>query len=437
MAELHSIRTQFLALPNELLLSIAEFLNKESDISAMALANRRLDQLLTIHLYRFNVLNSGSTALAWATRRGFQPPALLSLNAGADINMPILEFPKNSLNAFFPRYSRSHRSVNGLTPLQAAICQGHSSFADFLIEKGADIGVPFPESMSCCTMLHKAALMGLTPIVKSLIRMGVDLNKQEKQLRTPLHYAIQDMPGRDWFEKGRTVMWLLERGADAHAKDSDGKEASSLGKKSLNPFVRLMFKKGPRVVSYEAQFLDADLLELQSLQKIKEDERAREMEAEKRQLAAAKAARMGEQYEEARASRMRKFSAPNPEPATEKAHKRQKPPLKMVAGQKGTTAKSGAAATVTNEKQEIPLMEDSLREKQDLIRKNWTIMRELADHRDEPLRRDVIVQPVCRHSWWKSKKSGPCQSCRRMLKRGPYQCPDCEAMLCQKCYSGK
>jgi ankyrin repeat protein len=57
-----------LDLPNELLLKISENLEAEKDINATAQANRRLYCLLDSYLYRYNIQQSGSSALLWAAR---------------------------------------------------------------------------------------------------------------------------------------------------------------------------------------------------------------------------------------------------------------------------------------------------------------------------------------------------------------------------------
>ena len=59
-----------LDLPNELLRNISENLESERDINAIAQANRRLYCLLDSYLYRYNIQQSGSSALLWAARHG-------------------------------------------------------------------------------------------------------------------------------------------------------------------------------------------------------------------------------------------------------------------------------------------------------------------------------------------------------------------------------
>jgi hypothetical protein len=64
-----------LDLPNELVQDISEYLKSERDINAIAQANRRLYCLLDSYLYRYNVQQSGSSALLWAARHGQEATA--------------------------------------------------------------------------------------------------------------------------------------------------------------------------------------------------------------------------------------------------------------------------------------------------------------------------------------------------------------------------
>ncbi|KAF1948110.1 hypothetical protein CC80DRAFT_459683 [Byssothecium circinans] len=59
-----------LRLANEVLYCISENLKFERGINAFAQANRRLYCLLNTYLYRYNIRQSGSSALLWAARHG-------------------------------------------------------------------------------------------------------------------------------------------------------------------------------------------------------------------------------------------------------------------------------------------------------------------------------------------------------------------------------
>ena len=74
-----------LDLPNELVRNISEYLESERYINAIAQANCRLSHLLDSYLYRYNVQQSGSSALLWAARHGQEVTAQKSLREKANI----------------------------------------------------------------------------------------------------------------------------------------------------------------------------------------------------------------------------------------------------------------------------------------------------------------------------------------------------------------
>jgi hypothetical protein len=76
---------RLLDLPNELLQNMSEHLNSESHINAAAQANRRLYYNLDGYLYRYNVRQSGSSALLWDAQHGEEATAQKSLKAEAYI----------------------------------------------------------------------------------------------------------------------------------------------------------------------------------------------------------------------------------------------------------------------------------------------------------------------------------------------------------------
>lgn len=73
--------SQLVDLPSELLLSIADNLESERDINALAPANRRLYEVLNAYLYRHNALWCQCSALIWAAKEGLETTARRSLDA--------------------------------------------------------------------------------------------------------------------------------------------------------------------------------------------------------------------------------------------------------------------------------------------------------------------------------------------------------------------
>ena len=107
-----------LNLPNELLLKISENLESERDINAIAQANCRLYCLLDSYLYRYNVQQSGSSALLWAARHGQEATARKLLREKANIQATSDDIQR---------------------PLWSAVEKGHKQVVKLLIDKGTDV----------------------------------------------------------------------------------------------------------------------------------------------------------------------------------------------------------------------------------------------------------------------------------------------------------
>lgn len=79
-----------LSLPTELILLVAEGLDKARDINHFLLANRRLCSVLTplLHKRAVNLDDDevGRTALQWAVRRDHEPLVRLLLHHGYNVN---------------------------------------------------------------------------------------------------------------------------------------------------------------------------------------------------------------------------------------------------------------------------------------------------------------------------------------------------------------
>jgi ankyrin repeat protein len=107
-----------LNLPNELLRDISEYLESERYINAVAQANHRLYRLVDSYLYRYNVQQSGSSALLWAARHGQEATAQKSLREKANIQAT---------------------NKNDEAPLLLAAQNGHRQVVKTLLDKGAEV----------------------------------------------------------------------------------------------------------------------------------------------------------------------------------------------------------------------------------------------------------------------------------------------------------
>jgi ankyrin repeat protein len=92
--------------------------------------------------------------------------------------------------------------------------------------------------------------MGLTSTLKTLIDQGMNVEARDKQLRTPLHYAVI-IRHQNSLEQARVVMWLLLNNADPRTEDLQGKRPVSIGKKRSNPIIKMLSEKGAVVEAYE------------------------------------------------------------------------------------------------------------------------------------------------------------------------------------------
>jgi len=99
----------------------------------------------------------------------------------------------------------------GGTPLDDAISQGHDLIAKYLKESGALHG----ENSNFGLDLIHAASRGDVETVKRLVESGISVQSCDYDKRTPLHVAIDE-------RHEDVVKYLLEKGADVHAKDKFG-----------------------------------------------------------------------------------------------------------------------------------------------------------------------------------------------------------------------
>ncbi|KAI7969504.1 hypothetical protein EIK77_005134 [Talaromyces pinophilus] len=214
-----------LALPNELLLAVARWLDLERDINALARTNRRLYLLLNSHLYRYNVQHSNSSALLWAAeykqtktaqklvwehaciqtrnshdetplfiaaRNGDEEMIELLLQCGADLE---------SKNNF------------GITALSYAT--RHGAPVKFLLEKGAD---PLARDNYGRTPLIYAGCWGTEAAMKFILHHRADIESKDIDGWTALAYAAR-------WGRETTVQLLLRHGADPESRDNDGRVA--------------------------------------------------------------------------------------------------------------------------------------------------------------------------------------------------------------------
>lgn len=156
-----------------------------------------LDSYQTVHeLINIGTsIDSKSKALYYSARIGNPKLVSFLLDRGAPIN------------GHDRRYN----------PLLEALNEGHSSIAEMLILKGADIHRT-KATREANTAIHLAAREGLTHLIELLLAKGVDVNTKNEYGNTALHDAVL-------FGKSNVVKYLIKHGADANISNSEGERA--------------------------------------------------------------------------------------------------------------------------------------------------------------------------------------------------------------------
>jgi hypothetical protein len=419
-------------LPNELLYSICDQLDWYRDINAFARSNKQLYWHLNTYMYRLDVRRTGGSVLIWAAIHGVKRTAWLSLAEGANIE---------SLHKVMVPYSLKRLGIDFrpsyLTPLQTSLCYGSDTIARFLLSSGATFSSPYPLEMFGCTHIHMASAIGLPSIVKELIAQGMDVEARDTQLRTPLHYAVT-MRHVDMREHGRTVMWLLTMKADPNAEDSQRERPAAIGRKSSNPYVRMLFNKGAEVSAYDAMLQDQEILEARRVGKEREEEEAWAKEKVKQQLVCERA-----RCDIAKRERHREMVKKKKLLAEQRTDIASSQRRKGIDKRSETQKRTRQCEKTRNQELTFPqeilgkerTVEQARKEKQNDVMETWSRMRKEADSKKLVTTSIKLrAQTECRHhsALWKSKVRKSCQSCGTAAKSLSF-CPDCGSVICKQC----
>lgn len=461
-----------LALANELLLSIADSLDSERSINAIARTNRRLYLLLNDYLYKHNVIKGASSAVWWAAKCGQSGSVVKSIAQAGNVNVQWNGFLKSRRFGYLASMDGEARVVDLLkrnrcsycTPIYLAILSGHEKVADLLIENGADIesclgpwANPLQAAAQCGqllavrrlsaggsdidkpapykgrTALHIACLEGNDMIVQHLIEAGANVMARDDELDTPLHLALKDR-GASQFSSGclRTVQWLLISGADMHARNRKGRTPVSMAMQIKGSDIGCLFKKGSRIAVYEAGFQGrqpgcrpTSLQRLWAAYLDKQTEAAIEaLRVQRIATARAESANQRLQMQQEREARCR--SAEDQKQAEEKSREQREKRAKALREQE-------------EDQQE---MDSPLTQKQDALRRAWLDLRakaECVNQATGSVAKGRLVS--CRHvalTWQRRKGKVDCASCHRVFaKCFFFQCPDCGTSVCQSCTRSK
>jgi len=111
----------------------------------------------------------------------------------------------------FPQYASSLGGNCG-TALHSASQAGHLPVVRSLLRHGVDVDARNPKNL---TALHYASLCGRRDVVQFLLDHGADVNSREHALNTPLNLAAHS-------GHADVVQVLLEHNADVNSNDEDG-----------------------------------------------------------------------------------------------------------------------------------------------------------------------------------------------------------------------
>ena len=181
--------------------------------------NHHVVQLLLDHDADEHVrANGNTTPLLYATAFGNLEVARLLLERHADAN---------------------DRDDNGVTPFLHAAHAGIIDLVQLLLDHNAD---EYTRDNDGNTALHFAAARGHIEVARLLIKRSAEINAQNDTGSTPLHRASQGLL------EGNTdaVRLLLDYGADARARNLNGKTASEVARGSKQQeIVELLSQHGP------------------------------------------------------------------------------------------------------------------------------------------------------------------------------------------------
>jgi ankyrin repeat protein len=198
-------RSLFDAIRNDNVKSAKYFLKKEIDI---------------------NEIRNGLTALTLAVSLNLPEMVKLLLDKGADVNLPnenrdtplILAVSAGNLEIarILLNNDADINLVNryGDTTLEIAITLNSMEMIELLLNKGAN-GVPIANANA---LIFHASITSL-PILKLLIKKGVNINVLNDRAQTPLMFAVRESNTTGSLE---IVQFLLSNGADINAVDING-----------------------------------------------------------------------------------------------------------------------------------------------------------------------------------------------------------------------
>ena len=157
---------------------------------------QRIQQMIQNSPDLVDAASDGSTPLVKAAYNGWQKVAAYLLEHGANVNTPSPE-------------------TGPVTPLMAAVSAGNKAMTQFLIERGANVNYQARGGLS---PLRLAVEKKFQAVVEALLAGHADVNARDNDGRTPLFSAVEG-------GQLKILQMLLGAGADVNLKDYGGQTA--------------------------------------------------------------------------------------------------------------------------------------------------------------------------------------------------------------------
>lgn len=200
------------------------------------------------------------TPLYTAVRLGHDAIAMLLIEAMADIESPIQNFPtmlhlavalksvpitKYLLQAGADPNSAKKSRFGGSKPLHIAAVSGNEAIMQLLLDAGADIMGTGKVGKTALHSLCERSFLG--EAIPFLLNAGVEINAQDELGRTALHmFCHRSSPSKLGTKEG-TLRKLLEAGPDLEIKDKAEKTALHYAVANIDTITDLLIDAGANI----------------------------------------------------------------------------------------------------------------------------------------------------------------------------------------------
>ncbi|KAI8151338.1 hypothetical protein KHU50_012198 [Colletotrichum sp. SAR 10_65] len=183
--------TRLTTTPPEILLAIADLLSQAA-LHALALANKRLYDVINPALYAQSVKNEAPDITVLAARDGNLDTLKMAASFGADMNrvywVPVPTWAKpEEIQSTAPK---TGYGVCWATPLHVAAAYGHYDVVKWLLAEGVDIDVPGKLPCGCLSLYEMRQHLGNSSVIWDPHDTELDSVPGMAGIWTSLHLAI-------------------------------------------------------------------------------------------------------------------------------------------------------------------------------------------------------------------------------------------------------